>query len=435
MTQERPRTAARSNPAVDRRKAAAAKARQKAQESQARHAGFDFLKWTGKKLTPKDRATTLLSAIPYVVKEKHHPDGVEPGELWYKRPYLLHRGIGAGEFGRAVVCPRTFHPRAQCSVCDDVEALRKSVRDRRKSLTEEEYKKEMDAASTCRAKNRDLMLVYSHDDKEIYLVDEAHGGGNMVGFGMLLDSRITNPLAEEWAAFWLDGKDGMALSITWAGSGRGGQMDWIKPISIDFVPRDKAPVPDWVWEKSVELSELLVKVSDRELWAMYQELPPEETKEREEEEDEESDGGEDEGIDAEEEDEGDEFDEMDRPALKAFIREQGLDVKVLKSMSDDDLRTAIRDAIPQEEEEEEEADDIPFEEPEPEDKPDPPPAAPVETKKKESPKTRTTTPPTDRKKGTGGCPAGGTIGKDFNELDACKDCPDSMYDACAAASN
>jgi hypothetical protein len=37
----------RSNPALDRIKSAAEKARQKAKESQARHAGFDYLKWDG----------------------------------------------------------------------------------------------------------------------------------------------------------------------------------------------------------------------------------------------------------------------------------------------------------------------------------------------------------------------------------------------------
>jgi len=400
---------------VDRRKQAAARARQKASESQARHAGSDYLKWPGKKFQPKDKATTLWSVIPYIVKERNHPDGSDlQGQLWYKRPYVIHAGIGAGEYGKRVVCPRTFHPRAQCSVCEDVEALRKAVRDRRKQLTEEEFKKEMDSASTCKGKHRDLMLVYSHDDQEIYLVDEAHGGGNMVGFGMLLDSRITNPLAEEWAAFYLDGDDGMALSITWAGSGSGGKMDWVKPISIDFVDRKKAPVPASVWEKAVELSELLVKVSDKELWAMYQELPPEEEEDEEEPEEEEE-------PEPEESEEKDELDEMDRSALKALIKEKGLDIKVTKSMTDDEIRDSIRES--EEDEEEEEDDDIPFEEP------------PAKEEPKKLARTRTTAPPTkEEKPSKGKCPGGGTFGKDFNELDACaKSCPDATYDECAKA--
>lgn len=61
----------------------------------------------------------------------------------------------------------------------------------------------------------------------------------------------------------------------------------------------------------------------------------------------------------EETDEGDQFDAMDRTALKNYIKEQGLDIKVKKSWSDDVLRDEIRkataeDAEPEADEEEEE---------------------------------------------------------------------------------
>jgi SAP domain len=42
------------------------------------------------------------------------------------------------------------------------------------------------------------------------------------------------------------------------------------------------------------------------------------------------------------------LDEMDRGELRAFIKEQGLEVKILKSMSDDDIRTAIEAALGEE---------------------------------------------------------------------------------------
>ena len=63
---------------------------------------------------------------------------------------------------------------------------------------------------------------------------------------------------------------------------------------------------------------------------------------------------------AEETDEGDQFDAMDRTALKNYIKEQGLDIKVKKSWSDDVLRDEIRkataeDAAPEAEKEEETA--------------------------------------------------------------------------------
>lgn len=48
--------------------------------------------------------------------------------------------------------------------------------------------------------------------------------------------------------------------------------------------------------------------------------------------------------DDEPEDSGDEFDELDRSALKKYIVDNDLDISVKKSMSDDDLRNAIRSA-------------------------------------------------------------------------------------------
>lgn len=68
-------------------------------------------------------------------------------------------------------------------------------------------------------------------------------------------------------------------------------------------------------------------------------------------------GGDDEeeDDDAEDEDEDDEdgLDDLDRAGLKAHIKEEGLDISVKKSMSDDDIREAIR-AIATEDEEDDE---------------------------------------------------------------------------------
>lgn len=64
---------------------------------------------------------------------------------------------------------------------------------------------------------------------------------------------------------------------------------------------------------------------------------------------------EDEELEEEEEEEGTDgaLDDLTRAELKALIKEEGLDVRVLKSMSDDDVREAIAEARPEAEEEEE----------------------------------------------------------------------------------
>ena len=75
--------------------------------------------------------------------------------------------------------------------------------------------------------------------------------------------------------------------------------------------------------------------------------------EPEDEAEEEDDESEDEDEE-EEAEEGDEFDEMDRTELKAYIKKNGMEITVKKSMTDDDIRDLIREAVNDEEEEAEE---------------------------------------------------------------------------------
>lgn len=61
-----------------------------------------------------------LDIMPYEVTDVNHPDRDEeygiavPGELWYKRPYWLHRNIGADH--EAVVCPTSV--KQKCPICE-----------------------------------------------------------------------------------------------------------------------------------------------------------------------------------------------------------------------------------------------------------------------------------------------------------------------------
>lgn len=83
-------------------------------------------------------------------------------------------------------------------------------------------------------------------------------------------------------------------------------------------------------------------------------LGADDPEEYEEDEDAEEEEEEEEEEWEEEEEEEDDLAELDRNELKALIKEEGLDIKVLKTMDDDALRDAIRAARPEAEEEEEE---------------------------------------------------------------------------------
>ena len=71
----------------------------------------------------------------------------------------------------------------------------------------------------------------------------------------------------------------------------------------------------------------------------------EEVKEETATEEAEDDAEEEEAETEEEDNEGDEFDNMDRTELKKYNKEHELGITVKKSMSDDDLRDAIREAV------------------------------------------------------------------------------------------
>jgi hypothetical protein len=71
----------------------------------------------------------------------------------------------------------------------------------------------------------------------------------------------------------------------------------------------------------------------------------------------EQDEAEEEEGEPDEGDDGLDLDSMTRAQLKALIKTEGLDVKVLKSMSDDDIRKAVVEAWPEDEEDEEEPDE------------------------------------------------------------------------------
>ena len=80
-----------------------------------------------------------------------------------------------------------------------------------------------------------------------------------------------------------------------------------------------------------------------------EEEKPKKVEEEEVEEEEEPEEADDEEEDDSDEAEDDGLDDMDRTELKKYIKDNGLEVSVKKSMSDDDLREAIREAMNSEE--------------------------------------------------------------------------------------
>ena len=124
------------------------------------------------------------------------------------------------------------------------------------------------------------------------------------------------------------------------------ELDTLLDIAESFVDEDSSDDDNEASEED-ENDELAQEVEEEEEAPKKSAKKPakkvEEPEEEEEEADEEEEEDEDEEeADEEEANEGDEFADMDRTALKAYIKDNELEITVKKSMSDDDIREAIR---------------------------------------------------------------------------------------------
>lgn len=131
----------------------------------------------------------------------------------------------------------------------------------------------------------------------------------------------------------------------------GEDTDTLLDIAETFVD-DKGGDDDDSQTEEEENDELAEEVEEEEEEEKPKK-PAKKASKKVEEEPEEEEDDEEETEEEEDEDEGDQFEEMDRSALKAYIKENELDITVKKSMSDDDIREAIRAEVGEEEEEDE----------------------------------------------------------------------------------
>jgi hypothetical protein len=74
------------------------------------------------KVTP-DGQEYELDFLPYEVTVANHPDGILPGELWFKKDIKVHYGIGADD--KSYICLRTIGE--ACPICEAQKLLAKDA--------------------------------------------------------------------------------------------------------------------------------------------------------------------------------------------------------------------------------------------------------------------------------------------------------------------
>ena len=190
-------------------------------------------------MKPRMNETMRLDFLLYEVKEDAHPDKIPAGELWYQRPYLVHRNIGAGN--ASIVCPGSFGKK--CPICEE-----------RERLIEDGYDKHKDEIKALRPSDR--RLFYAIDLKEpdkILLYDVA----DYKNFPDLLDKEI-NAGKEEWAAF-PDLADGFTLAVRFSSDKIGGGRPFPVADRIDFEKR--GAYDEAILDEMPDLGECLVQMS------------------------------------------------------------------------------------------------------------------------------------------------------------------------------
>ena len=216
------------------------------------------------------------------------------------------------------------------------------------------------------SKRRCVHLVYDrlNEDEGLQILEVAH-----FTFQKHLDSLMRNPKRGGKPIQFAHPTMGKSIWFEVKKSGTfttadGSKAESRENLGFRFVDRDE-PVPDEIFDSVFSLDECIIMHPDPKKMEAALDLKPsksdpdeepedEETEDEETEEEPEEEETEDEPEEEEEESFSEQLEEMNRKELKIFIKENELEVRVLKSMSDDDLREAILEQYEEETEEEEE---------------------------------------------------------------------------------
>lgn len=347
--------------------------RQKAKESQEGKQGGSMLLNLKKPLpTFKEKvARYTLDLIPYEVTIPNHPDGIAPGNLWYKMPYAMH---WVNE--KPYICPGTFGKK--CPICLYYAQLKKDG--------------EEEAAKAIKKKEKVLYNVVPRGSKnfkeELHLWDIS-----FYNFQDQLEDRLEDA-PDEWLDFMFP-EDGKSLSIKFKKKTLG-TTDFPQTSQIDFLDREE--LDEDLLASAVPLDTALKVLSYEALEkVLYMEEEP-------------ADEGA-ESDDAESTDDEDEKPVRKKKAAKPEPEEDEEDPDD-EPEEDEEEKKPVRKKKPAPEPEPEEEED------DEEDDPPPPKKKAKEEKKPEK---------SEGKKGK--CPHGHTFGKDCDNFpEDCDEC--DLWEAC-----
>lgn len=174
----------------------------------------------------------------------------DAGEEHFERTYYNYRSVGIDE--KSYVCSsKTFGKR------DYIQEVR--------AAEAKKTEPDMDLLKSLEPKERQLFLVYDHEEEEAGLKLWEISYHN---FGKLLDSRIkTSNEDDGWDLFYLNDEDGMTLRIT-VSEEKMGKVNFNKITAIDFLPR-KEGLPAKIADHGLTPDDMIVETPYEELKKIY----------------------------------------------------------------------------------------------------------------------------------------------------------------------
>jgi len=245
------------------------KVRSNIDKKRAEKKGFGYLDLPeGVEMFKPAAGKLLLDILPYIVTDETHLDRDEesgiavPGEMWWKKPFKVHKGIGPDE--KTVVCPATFGDR--CPICEHFNKLNKEGA-------------EWDDIKELRAKDRSLYIVIpidveEHDEKP-YVFD--------MSYHMFEKHLFEEIETEEENEIFPDLEEGLTLAVRFREK-TFGKSKYYETSRIDFKEREASYEED-ILEELPNLDELLKVLSYDELKNMFLEMEEPEEEDTTEEED------------------------------------------------------------------------------------------------------------------------------------------------------
>ena len=252
---------------------------------------------------PEKPGVVRLNFLPYEVKVQNHPDRVDQGTLWYKRPFAVHRSIGVG--GESVVCPISVGKR--CPICEQRAKLAKN------------YKENEEVIGGLTAQKWVAYNVLNPEDQDEVVVFVFSRGK----FASFLETELQEG-DESNLNFYDVTDEGKTLKVRFSDDVYDGNK-FIKTTRIDFIPREPMDEDD-ILGKVICLDDIFVVKEYDEIKRLFEGADDGSGSEAD---DEDADDDDDEPVkkpvkpqakkkveDDDDEDDDDEDDDDERPAKK-----------------------------------------------------------------------------------------------------------------------